>query len=168
MLRTFAVKYPVQSFTLERGLTKLYFSGVPYGEVEATNELTPLYHELEKVKQRRGEVYKRESDAYFKIWNAVSTLYRLLSELQRGTFDPQSKAKIDAVFEEAEPYVFIAEVADQELFYSYWQASIELMSKAATTSDGSLKENLWKFNLTPLANKRSKIQQEFKRRYLAA
>jgi hypothetical protein len=43
--------------------------------------------ELEKVKQRLGEVYKRESDAYFAVWKAIAQAYRLLSELERGTFD---------------------------------------------------------------------------------
>lgn len=57
--------------------------------------------ELEKVKQRLGEVYKRESDAYFKSWGAVSASYRLLSALQSGTLDPSSTAKIDTSFSEA-------------------------------------------------------------------
>ena len=44
--------------------------------------------ELERVKQRLGEVYKRQSDAYFRMWNAVSVAYRLLSELQGERFQP--------------------------------------------------------------------------------
>jgi hypothetical protein len=60
--------------------------------------------ELEKIKQRLGEVYKRESDAYLKTWAAVSVSYHLLSsELQRGSLDPNSKTKIDTAFSEAEP-----------------------------------------------------------------
>src|SRR5437899_2574099 len=94
--------------------------------------------ELERIKQRLGEVYKRESDVYFKTWVAVSASYRLLSELQKGTLDPNSKTKIDTAFSEAEPNVFVLKDSHQDIFYAYWQDITELVALAENTANGPL------------------------------
>jgi hypothetical protein len=89
--------------------------------------------ELEKVKQRLGEIYKRESDAYFAVWKAIAQAYRLLSELERGTFDAGSPENIATAFEEAEIYIFILSAEHQGRFYS----APPLISIAALTVDSA-------------------------------
>jgi hypothetical protein len=122
--------------------------------------------ELEEVKQRLGEVYKRESDAYFKTWGAVSASYRLLSELQSGTLDPASKPKIDTAFSEAEPSVFVLKNDHQNMFYSYWQKITELVALADTTANGADKTALWSAHAPALGDLFYKIRDEFRKEYL--
>ena len=124
--------------------------------------------ELEKIKQRLGEVYKRESDAYFKTWAAVSASYRLLSELQSGTLDPNSKTKIDTAFSEAEPNVFVLEDAHQDIFYTYWQKITELVALADRTTNGPPKQALWAAHARALGDLFYKIRDEFRTQYLAS
>jgi hypothetical protein len=122
--------------------------------------------ELEKEKQQLGEVYKRESDAYFKIWNAVSVSYRLLSELQRGTFDPDSKSTIEKAFTDAEPYAFVLREVHRDRFYDYWQEIVELIAKAQITPNGAPKQNLWRTHVAAIGTAFSEIQEVFRREYL--
>jgi hypothetical protein len=111
--------------------------------------------ELERVKQRLGEVYKRQSDAYFRMWNAVSVAYRLLSELQGGTFPAASRSKIETAFSEAEPYVFVATNAHRDLFYNYWQYVVEMMAKADAAGNPAAKRALWTADGPQLGNRRT-------------
>jgi hypothetical protein len=124
--------------------------------------------ELEKIKQRLGEVYKRESDAYFKTWAAVSASYRLLSELQSGTLDPGSKTKIDAAFSEAEPNAFVLKDAHQDIFYTYWQKITELVALADKTANGPPKQALWAAHAHALGDLFYKIRDDFRAQYLAS
>jgi hypothetical protein len=91
--------------------------------------------ELEKVKQCLGEVYKRGSDAYFAVWKAIAQAYRLLSELERGTFDAGSSESIAEAFGEAEIYIFILSAEHQGRFYSYWHKANELLALIPTAAD---------------------------------
>jgi hypothetical protein len=124
--------------------------------------------ELERIKQRLGEVYKRESDAYFKTWVAVSASYRLLSELQKGTLDPNSKTKIDTAFSEAEPNVFVLKDSHQDIFYTYWQDITELVALADNTANGPPKQALWAAHARALGDSFYKIRDEFRAQYLAS
>jgi hypothetical protein len=94
--------------------------------------------ELEKIEQRFGEVYKRESDAYFAVWKTIAQAYRLLSELERGTFDAGSSENIAEAFGEAEIYLFILSAEHQGRFYSYWQKANELLALISTAATAGL------------------------------
>jgi len=122
--------------------------------------------ELEKIKQRLGEIYKRESDAYFKTWTAVSASYRYLAEMQKGTLDAAAKAKIEEVFSEAEPNLFVLEDADEGLFYSQWQAVKELVALSDKTADGADKIALWKTRSGPISDKLNEMRESFRKKYL--
>jgi hypothetical protein len=122
--------------------------------------------EIEKVKQQLGETYKRESDAYFKIWSAISSSYRLVSELQRGTFDPASKDKIDAAFAEAEPSAFILKDDHRDLFYSYWQSVRETAAKGLAATTNAERVTLWTSAHRNLGDAFYKIQNDFRKEYL--
>ncbi len=124
--------------------------------------------ELEKVKQRLGEVYKRESDAYFKAWTAVSASYRLLSELQRGTLNLGSPTKIETAFSDAEPNVFVLTDDDQNAFYDYWQEVRELLAQAGKAGDGQPKKDLWAKNAPGLGALYNKIRNDFRGHYLSS
>jgi hypothetical protein len=123
--------------------------------------------ELEKLKQQMGEVYKRESDAYFKAWNAISMSHRLLSELQRGTFDAAAKKpKIEDAFADAEPYAFILEEEHRLRFYDYWQEIWELASRAEVTASGLPKQDLWRVESPRIVRALHNIQEVFRQEYL--
>jgi hypothetical protein len=122
--------------------------------------------ELEKIKQRLGEVYKRESDAYFKTWAAVSASYRLLSELESGSLDPNSKTKIDTAFSDAEPNIFVLKRPHQDAFYAYWQKITELVALADTTANGPPKKALWGAHVPALSKLFYKIGDDFRAEYL--
>jgi hypothetical protein len=124
--------------------------------------------ELEKIKQRLGEVYKRESDAYFRTWAAVSASYRLLSELQTGILDPNSKTKIDTAFSEAEPNVFVLKDTHQDIFYTYWQRITELVALADKTANGPPKQALWAAHAHALGDLFYQIRDDFRAQYLAS
>jgi hypothetical protein len=123
--------------------------------------------ELEKIKQRLGEVYKRESDAYFKTWAAFSTSYRLLSKLQSGSLGPDSKNIIEKAFSEAESNVFVLKDPDQDMFYKYWQNISELIAMADKTADGTPKRDLWETHGPQLGGLFNKMREDFRAQYLA-
>ena len=123
--------------------------------------------ELEKVKQRLGEVYKRESDAYFAVWRAIAQAYRLLSELERGTFDMASPEMIAKAFGEAEIYIFILSVEHQGRFYSYWQKANELLARIPAAATPADKQALWATRMPLLFADYGPIRDEFKDVYLA-
>jgi hypothetical protein len=123
--------------------------------------------ELEKVKQRLGEVYKRESDAYFAVWKAIAQAYRLLSELERRTFDAGSPEKIAKAFGEAEIYIFILSAEHQGRFYSYWQKANELLARIPTAATAADKQALWTAQMPLLFADYKPIRDEFKDVYLA-
>jgi hypothetical protein len=123
--------------------------------------------ELEKVKQRLGEVYKRESDAYFAVWKAIAQAYRLLSELERGTFDAGSPEKIAKAFGEAEIYIFILSAEHQVRFYSYWQKANELLARIPTAATAADKRALWTAQMPLLFVDYRPIRDGFKEVYLA-
>lgn len=121
---------------------------------------------LEKERQQLSELYKRESDAYFRIWNAVSASYRLLSDLQRGSFNAWSKSTIEKAFADAEPYAFVLQNAHRDLFYNYWQEIVELIVEAQMTPDGAPKQHLWRRHVSTVATGFADIQEIFRREYL--
>jgi hypothetical protein len=123
--------------------------------------------ELEKVKQRLGEVYKRESEAYFAVWKAIAQAYRLLSELERGTFDAGSPEKIAKAFGEAEIYIFILSAGHQGRFYSYWQKANELLARIPRAATAADKKALWTAQMPLLFADYKPIRDQFKDVYLA-
>jgi hypothetical protein len=124
--------------------------------------------EIEKIKHRLGERYKRESDAYFKIWDAVAASYRKLSDLETGTKPPLLGETIESKFADAESYSFVTPQDHERLFYSYWQAARELAAKADKAGTAEEIKKLWADNARSLAEKRSAIRDQFREKYLGS
>jgi hypothetical protein len=116
--------------------------------------------ELEKVKQRLGEVRRRESDSCFAVWKAIAQAYRLLSELERGTFDARSSENIAEAFGEAEIYIFILSAEHQGRFYSYWQKANELVALIPTAATAAEKQALWTARMSLLFASRSAMSSK--------
>src|ERR1700722_4121977 len=62
---------------------------------------------IEQIKQRLGERYKRESDAYMNLWRAVSATFRIIAKLEVGALDKECESRIEQILSEAEQYAFI-------------------------------------------------------------
>jgi hypothetical protein len=122
--------------------------------------------EIEKIKQRMGERYKRESDAYFEIWNAASKAYRLLSVLEVGTWDAATKKKCENGFGKAEPYAFVLRQDHRDEFYKYWQAAEEALAKADAATDDNARKFIWRQAGPVLGQRLNRLSDQFREQYL--
>jgi hypothetical protein len=125
-----------------------------------------LNEEIEKIRQRLGERYKRESDAYFKVWESVSAAYRTLGELETGRRRDDLKQKTEDAFTAAEPYSFVFPQELEDLFYGYWQTVRELVAEAQGARSVEEIRAVWVNGVRKLNEKRSAIREQFRNKYL--
>lgn len=125
-----------------------------------------LNEDIEKIKHRLGERYKRESDAYFRLWNAVSASYRQLAVLETATTAYGVSDEVEAKFREAEPYSFVMPDDENTLFYSYWQKAREIAAKANNSQDAQEIQKAWSDNVREFGNALNRLRDIYRRHYL--
>ena len=121
---------------------------------------------IEQIKQRLGERYKRESDAYMNLWRAVSATFRIIAKLEVGALDKECESRIEQILSEAEQYAFILSNENEREFYNFFQAVDNLRGLASKELSPQELKQLWVQEAKSIAEMFENIKLHYQQAYL--